>query len=92
MSPLMNQFVRRAVPGALSVGALTAALAGCDSTNLTSSSGDRIVPTVALSVEGIKGLATKTDSVNLRLPLNVTINPSDNASIQAIVTSVVVDG
>ena len=92
MSPLMNQFVRRAVPGALSVGALTAALAGCDSTNLTSSSGDRIVPTVALSVEGIKGLATKTDSVNLRLPLNVTINASDNASIQAIVTSVVVDG
>jgi hypothetical protein len=88
----MTHFVRRAVPGVLTVGALTAALAGCESTNLTTSSGDRIVPTVNLSVEGVAGLATKTDSVNLRLPLNVTVNASDNASIQAIVTSVVVDG
>jgi len=92
MSPLMTQFVRRAVSSALSVGALTAALAGCDSTNLTTSSGDRIVPTVTLSVEGVRGLATRMDSVNLRLPLNVTVNASDNASIQAVVTSVVVDG
>ena len=92
MSPLMPHFVRRAVPGALSVGALAAALAGCDSTNLTSSSDDRIVPTVSLSVDGVQGLATKADSVNLRLPLNVTVNASDNASIQAIVTSVVVGG
>ena len=92
MSPLMTHFVRRAVPGALSVGALTAALAGCESTNLTTSAADRIVPTVALSVDGVQGLPTKADSVNLRLPLNVTVNASDNASIQAIVTSVVVDG
>src|SRR5687768_9007769 len=92
MSPLMTHFVRRAVPGALSVGALTVALAGCESTNLTSSSADRIVPTVSLSVDGVQGLATRADSVNLRLPLNLTVNASDNASIQAIVTSVVVDG
>src|SRR5687767_14122472 len=92
MSPLMPHFVRRAVPGALSVGGLAAALAGCDSTNLTSSSGDRIVPTVSLSVDGVQGLATKADSVNLRLPLDVTVNASDNASIEAIVTSVVVGG
>jgi hypothetical protein len=88
----MTHFVRRAVPGALSVGALTVALAGCESTNLTTSSADRIVPTVTLSVDGVQGLPTKADSVNLRLPLNVTVNASDNASIQAIVTSVVVDG
>ena len=92
MSPQMTHFVRRAVPGALSVGVLTAALAGCESTNLTTSSGDRIVPTVTLSVEGVQGLATKADSVNLRVPLNVTVNASDNAAIQAIVTSIVVDG
>ena len=92
MSPLMNHFVRRAVPGVLSVGALTAVLAGCESTNLTSSSGDRIVPTVTLSVEGVQNAPPKVDSVNIRSPLNVTVNATDNAAIQAIVTSVVVDG
>ena len=92
MSPLMTQLLRRAVPSALSAGALAAVLAGCESTTLTSSSGDRILPTVALSVDGVQGLASKADSVNIRLPLNVTVNASDNASIQAIVTSVVVDG
>ena len=49
----MPHFVRRAVPGALSVGALTAVLASCESTTLTSSSGDKIVPTVTLAVEGL---------------------------------------
>src|SRR5690349_18341984 len=92
MSFPMTHLVRRAGSGALAVGALTAALAGCDSTNLTSSGGDRIVPTVTLSVEGVKGAATKVDSVNVRNALNVTVNASDNAAIQAVVTSVVIDG
>ena len=89
---LMTSFVRRAVPGALSIGALTAVLAGCESTQLTSSSGDRIVPTVTLSVAGISGLPTRTDSVNVRSTLDISVNASDNASIQSVVTSVVVDG
>ena len=88
----MNHFVRRAAPGALSAGVLAAALAGCGSTNLTSLSGDLIVPTVTLSVEGVKNAPPKVDSVNIRLPLSVTVNATDNAAIQAIVTSVVVDG
>ena len=88
----MNHFVRRAAPGALSAGVLAAALAGCGSTNLTSSSGDLIVPTVTLSVEGVKNAPPKVDSVNVRLPLSVTVSATDNAAIQAIVTSVVVDG
>jgi hypothetical protein len=92
MSPLMNHFVRRAVPGALSVGALTAALASCESTTLTSTSGDRIVPTVTLAVEGVKNAPPAVDSVNVRTPLTVTVNATDNGAIQAIVTSVVVDG
>jgi hypothetical protein len=92
MSPLMTTIVRRAVLGALSVGALTAILASCESTSMTSSSGDRIVPTVTLAVEGVRGLSTKVDSVNVRSTLNVTINATDNAAIKSIVTSVVVDG
>jgi hypothetical protein len=87
----MTHFLRRAVP-ALSLGALTAVLAGCESTTLTSSSGDKIVPTVTLSVEGVKGLPSKVDSVNVRSALNITVNASDNAAIQSVVTSVVIDG
>jgi hypothetical protein len=92
MSPLMNHFVRRAGRSALPLGALAAALAGCDSTNLTSSSADRIVPTVTLAVEGVLNSAARTDSVNVRVPLNVTVNATDNAAIEALVTSIVVDG
>ncbi|HTL38133.1 MAG TPA: beta-propeller fold lactonase family protein [Kofleriaceae bacterium] len=88
----MTHFVRRAVPGALSVGVLTAVLASCDSTTLTSSSGDKVVPTVTLAVEGFSGSAAKTDSVNVRSSLNVTVNANDNAAIQSVVTSVVIDG
>jgi len=92
MSLLMTHYVRRAAPGALSVCALAAVLAGCESTTLTSSSGDRIVPTVTLTVDGVRNAPPAVDSVNLRLPLNVTVNASDNAAIEAVVTSIVVDG
>jgi hypothetical protein len=88
----MTHFVRRAVPGALSLGALAAVLAGCESTQTTSATGDRIVPTVTLAVEGISGAASKTDSVNVRSSLNVTVNATDNAGIQSVVTSVLIDG
>jgi hypothetical protein len=88
----MTHFVRRAGQRALPLGALAAALAGCDSTNLTSSSGDKIVPTVTLAVEGVLNSPTRVDSVNVRLPLNVTVNATDNAAIEAIVTNIVVDG
>jgi hypothetical protein len=77
----------------LSLGALTTVLASCDgSTDLTSSSGDRILPTVTLSVEGMQGAATKVDSVNVRSTLNLTVNANDNAVIQDVMTQVVVDG
>ena len=89
MPSSITHFVRRSVPSALSLGALTTVLASCESTNLTSSSGDRIVPTVTLSVDGIKGLASKVDSVNVRSTLNISVNASDNAAIQSVVTSVV---
>jgi hypothetical protein len=89
---LMNHFVRRAVSGALSVGALTAVLASCDGTSLAASSDDRIVPTVTLDVDGVQGLATKVDSVNVRSTLNLTVNANDNAAIQAVMTQIVVDG
>ena len=92
MSPLINHFIRRAVPGALSVGALTAALAGCGSDGLTSAGGDRVVPTVSLSVEGVNGSPSKTDSVNVRESLSLSINASDNAAVQSVVIGIVIDG
>lgn len=92
MFSLKTHIVRRAIPSALSVGALSAALAACDSTQLTQSSGDRIMPTVTLAVEGVKNTPPAVDSVNLRVPLAIKVDASDNAAIQAIVTSVVVEG
>ena len=92
MSPLMPFLFRRAVPSALSAGALAAVLAGCESTTLTGSTGDKIVPTVTLAVEGFSASAAKTDSVNVRSSLNVTVKATDNAAIQSVVTSVVIDG
>jgi hypothetical protein len=88
----MNHFIRRAVPGALSIGALMAGLAACGSDGLTSAGGDRVVPTVSMSVEGVNGSPSKTDSINVRDPLNLTINASDNSSIQSVVIGIVIDG
>ncbi len=92
MSPLMNHFVRRVVPGALSVSALAATLAGCGSNGLTSVNGDKVVPTVTLSVDGVKGLPSKVDSVNTRSSLSLSVNASDNAALQSTVISVVIGG
>jgi hypothetical protein len=88
----MTNLFRRAAPSALSFGARAAALTACESTQLTSTSADRVVPTVTLSVQGVSGAATKTDSVNVRLPLTVAVNASDNAAIQSLVTSIVING
>ena len=60
MSPLMNHFVRRAVPGALSVAALTRRARGVRQRRRSRrSSGDRVVPTVTLSVEGVQRLGVE---------------------------------
>src|SRR5262252_662921 len=92
MSPLMIHLIRRRLPGVLSVGALTAALAGCGSDGLTSVGGDRVVPTVSLTVDGVNGSPSKTDSVNVRESLGLSINASDNAAIQSVVIGIVIDG
>ena len=89
----MIHFVRRGVPGVLSAGALAAALAVCGSDGLTSAGGgDRVVPTVSLSVDGVNGSPSKTDSVNVREALGLSINASDNSSIQSVVIGIVIDG
>ncbi|HEX5074472.1 MAG TPA: hypothetical protein VFW03_14745 [Gemmatimonadaceae bacterium] len=88
----MIHLIRRAVPGVVSVAALTAALAGCGSDGLTSAGGDRVVPTVSLSVVGIGGSPSKTDSVNVRESLNLSINASDNSAVQSVVIGIVIDG
>jgi len=92
MSPFMTHFVPRVRPGALSIGALVAALTGCGSDGLTTVNGDKVVPTVTLSVDGVKGLPSKVDSVNTRSSLSLSVNASDNAAIQSVVISVVIGG
>jgi hypothetical protein len=84
----MKSLLRRAATGALTA----ATLAGCESTKLTSSSADRIIPTVTVSVASFTGAAAGADSANLRKPLTITVTASDNAVLASVVTRVLADG
>ena len=62
----MNLISKRLSPAALVLGALAA---GCDSTDIASTSNDRVVPEAQVSIQG--GLKTEAglDSVSIRTPL-----------------------
>ena len=84
----MRIMIRRLATGSL----VTAALASCDSTALTTSGGDRVVPDVTVSSQAVAAGETGQPQVNVRLPLDVKVQASDNASIAAVVTRVLADG
>jgi hypothetical protein len=82
----MNPVFRRAALGVLAVVSL-----GCETTTLTSSSADQITPSVQLSVDGVRNTPPAVDSVNIRTPLAIHVQASDNAALFAVVTRVLVD-
>lgn len=82
----MKNSIRRVAPGLLA--ALVAA--GCASTEIASTSSDRIVPEVAVSIEGTIG-SDGVDSVSVRVPLQVEVNAKDNAALTTVVTRVFAD-
>src|SRR5262245_32720831 len=67
-------------------------VASCDSTQLTTTSNDRIVPQVSLSVQSVRSAGSTIDSVNVRTPLLITVSANDNAAIRTVVTRVTVEG
>jgi hypothetical protein len=87
---LMTRTRRRTGVSTASV-LVTAALAACDSTQLTNSAADRIIPQVTVSVQVLRSPGSTVDSVNVRSPLRITVNASDNAALSTVVTRVFVD-
>ena len=84
----MNRFIRSVAGGALTV----AVVAACDSTTISSDSGDRIGPTVTVAIVGQSAAAGASDSVNVRLPFRVTVTAQDNAALNSVLTRVLVEG
>lgn len=82
----MTTTMRRAAPGLLA--AILAA--GCASTDISSATSDRIIPTVAVAIQGKIG-TDGVDSVSVRLPLQVQITARDNAALTTVVTRVFAD-
>lgn len=82
----MKMTIRRAAPGLLAA----AMAAGCASTEIASSTSDRIVPSVAVAIQGKIG-SEGVDSVSVRLPLQVLVSAKDNAALTTVVTRVFAD-
>lgn len=82
----MKTNIRRVAP-ALLVATLAA---GCGSTEIASTTSDKIVPQVTVAISGTVG-SGGIDSVSLRTPLQVTIDAKDNAALQWVVTRVFAD-
>ncbi|MGQ0540149.1 MAG: YncE family protein [Gemmatimonadaceae bacterium] len=81
----MQRTLRRALP----LLAATIAVASCETTQLVSSSGDRVIPEVSLTITSKIG--DGADSVSVRQRLEVAVNAQDNASIASLVTSIFAD-
>lgn len=83
----MKKSIIRCVAPAL----LTASLAaGCGSTEIASTSSDKILPELSVAIASKVG-SDGVDSVSVRLPLEVAITARDNASLQWVVTRVFAD-
>lgn len=82
----MKISIRRVAPALLAV--LVAA--GCGSTEIASTSSDRIIPELSVAIEGTVGTGG-VDSVSLRVPLQVAIDAKDNAALQSVFTRIFAD-
>ena len=82
----MKNMIRRVAPALLT--ALVAA--GCGSTEVASTSADKILPRLTVAIESKVGTGG-VDSVSLRVPLQVAVDASDNAALQWVVTRVFAD-
>jgi hypothetical protein len=66
-------------------------MAACAATEIASNGGDRVIPTLSISVENAFGSAG-FDTVSVRTPLKVRIQATDNAALLFAVTRILADG
>ncbi|MGQ0648604.1 MAG: YncE family protein [Gemmatimonadaceae bacterium] len=82
----MKTSIRRVAPGLLAA----VMAAGCASTEIASNTSDRILPEVAVAIQGKIG-SEGVDSVSVRVPLQILVNAKDNAGLSSVVTRVFAD-
>lgn len=82
----MQRLLRRVLP----LGLVTLVVAGCETTQVASTSGDRVIPTVTVSIAS-KIAGEGVDSVSVRQQLKVDVNAKDNAALTSVITSVFAD-
>lgn len=84
----MRYFMHRAA--SVATGTLAAlGLAACGATDVASTGEDRVIPSVAISLESAFG--DGSDTVSVRTPLRVRIQASDNAALLYAVTRIFAD-
>lgn len=82
----MLRTLRRVLPAGLTI----LAIVGCETTQIASTSGDRVIPEVTVAITSrISGEGV--DSVNVRTRLQVRVMAEDNAAIATIITTVFAD-
>jgi hypothetical protein len=84
----MRHFKHRAASVATGTLAILG-MAACGATDVASSGDDRVIPTVAISIQGAIG--AEGDTVSVRTPLQVRIQASDNAALFYAVTRIYAD-
>ncbi len=82
----MKTMIRRVAPALLAA----LAAAGCGSTEIASTSADKILPELTVAIASKVG-SEGIDSVSLRVPLQVAVEAKDNAALQWVVTRVFAD-
>lgn len=82
----MRNLIRRVVPGTLAA----LAAAGCGSTDIADTNTDRIIPSVEVSIMSKIG-SDGVDSVSVRVPLEIEVKASDNATLAQVVTRIFAD-
>jgi hypothetical protein len=82
----MKDFKHRAA--SVATGALAIlGMAACGTTDIASSSGDRVIPDVQINLENAFGVVGN-DTVSVRTPLKVRIQATDNAALLYAVTRI----
>ncbi|HJU74900.1 MAG TPA: beta-propeller fold lactonase family protein [Gemmatimonadaceae bacterium] len=76
---------------ALQLGLTILAVVSCETTDIASSTGDRVIPEVSVAITDKIDGAGAEDSVSVRRLLRVAVNAEDNAGLINVLTSVYAD-
>ena len=82
----MHRTLRRVIP----IGLTILAVVGCETTQIASTSGDRVIPEITVDITSAI-VGEGVDSVSVRRTLQVQVTAEDNAGIASVITTVFAD-